>query len=140
MLRRRLLAALPILLLSTPAAAAEPGAAKQVGQYVDLKPVGMPIVVDGQLVNYVFVYVRLTLAPNADVARWRAKEPFFRDALVRAGHATPFVRPGAYETIDAGKLSAALLRDAGAIAGPGVVRQVTVTSQVPSRRARPPRG
>ena len=51
----------------------------------------MPIVVDGQLVNYVFVYVRLNLTSGANATRLREKEPFFRDALVRAGHRTPFV-------------------------------------------------
>ena len=45
----------------------------------------MPIVVDGQLVNYVFVYVRINLKSGADVTKMREKEPFFRDALVRDG-------------------------------------------------------
>ena len=137
LLRRRLIAALPLLLAAGAARAAAPdeGAHKQVGQYVDLQPVGLPIVVDGQLVNYVFVYVRLNLTAGADTSRWRAKEPFFRDVLVRIGHQTPFVVPGDYEKVDAAKLTAALTREAGAITGPGVIRSVVVTSQVPSRRA-----
>lgn len=139
MLRRRLIAALPLLLAAgaTRAGAAEEGAHKQVGQYVDLQPVALPIVVDGQLVNYVFVYVRLNLTAGADTSRWRTKEPFFRDMLVRIGHQTPFVVPGQYEKIDAAKLSASLTREAGAMTGPGVIRSIVVTSQVPSRRAHP---
>jgi hypothetical protein len=141
MLRRRLLCVLPLLLFTAagPASASEDAPRKEVGQYVDLQPVGLPVVVDGQLVNYVFVNVRLNLAAGADTSRWRAREPFFRDALVRLGHATPFVVPGDYQKIDGARLCAALMREASAITGPGVIRSVAVTSQVPSRRARPPR-
>ena len=118
--------------------AAEDAARKEVGQYVDLQPVGLPVNVDGLLVNYVFVNVRLNLAPGADTSRWRAKEPFFRDALVRAGHQTPFNAPGDYDKIDVARLVASVMRDAQAIAGPGVVRSVTVVRQVPRSRGRRP--
>jgi len=114
-------------------------ASKQVGQYVDLQPVSLPIIVDGQLVNYVFVTVRLNLTGAADASRWRAKEPFFRDALIRASHVTPFTLPNDYEKIDAAKLTASLMRASAQIAGPNVVRSVAITSQVPSRRAVAPR-
>jgi hypothetical protein len=145
MIRRRLLLALPLLplLAGAPARAAEEGAKKdgakkEVGQFLDLQPVGMPVVVDGALVNYIFVDVRLNLAPSADPIRWRAKEPFFRDALVRAGHAAPFTLPGDYDHIDAAKLSAVMMREVAAIAGPGVVRSVVVTKQAPMHLARSP--
>jgi hypothetical protein len=139
MIRRRLLLAFPMLLVAAaagPAAAGESGAQKQVGQYVDLQPVGLPIVVDGQLVNYVFVNVRLNLTAGADTSRWRAKEPFFRDALVRLAHETPFTVPGDYQKVDTAKLTAALTRRVEALTGPGVLRSITVMSQMPSRRAR----
>ena len=137
MLRRRLILSLPLLLLAArPALAAEGGATKQVGQYVDLQPTGLPVIVGGQLVNYVFVNVRVNLVANADVSRWRAKEPFFRDALVRLGHASPFNRPGVDDQLDAGRLAAALMREAVAITGPGVIASVVVTSQTPSHRGR----
>ena len=60
------------------------------GQYVELQPVGLPIVSGGRLVNYVFVYVRINLTSSANASRLREKEPFFRDAMVRAAHRTPF--------------------------------------------------
>jgi hypothetical protein len=137
MLRRRLISILPLLLLAAAPAAAEDKAktSKQVGQYVDLQPVALPIIVDGQLVNYIFVSVRLNLNAGADTSRWRAKEPFFRDALIRASHDTPFTLANDYEKIDAAKLTASLMRAANSIAGPNVVRSVAITSQVPSRRA-----
>jgi hypothetical protein len=132
------------LLLAGPALAAGGGAPKSeatkaVGQYVDLQPVGLPIVVDGRLVNYVFVYVRLNLAGSANPSRWREKEPFFRDALVRAGHRTPFTRLDDYQKIDTSKLTATLMREAVTITGPGVIRSVVVTSEAPRRRAQTPR-
>ena len=99
----------------------------------------LPVVVDGRLVNYIFVTVRLNLAANADTSRWRAKEPYFRDALVRAAHASPFTVPNEPDKIDAARVSAALMKAATAITGPNVVRSVAVTSQKPSRRARTPR-
>ncbi len=44
--------------------------------------------------NYVFVIVRINLTTTANAAQLREKEPFFRDALVRAGHRTPFSQSG----------------------------------------------
>lgn len=103
-------------------------------QYVELLPVALPIVAYGEVVNYIFVYVRIDLAANVDATRMRAKEPVFRDALVRAGHRTPFNSATSYTAIDEAKLKAAMLREAGAIAGKGAVKGVTVISQSPKRR------
>lgn len=138
MLRRALIAV--AVALATPALAADPkgGDKGDVGQYVDLQPVGLPIVVNRQLVNYVFVYVRINLTSSANVARLREKEPFFRDALVRAGHRTPFTLASNLGAVDVPKLTAALARDAGVIAGPGQIRSVVVTQQAPRRRPRLP--
>ena len=124
---------------AAPGAVAWAAGAAQVGQYVDLQPVGLPIVDHGQVVNYVFISVRLNLSPTADAARLRDKEPFFRDALVRAGHRTPFGRAGDNNRLDESRISAALIRDAASIAGPGAVRSVVVTSQAPQRQVATPR-
>ena len=140
MFRRALIAA--ALAAFTPAAAGAAGGApppKDVGQYVDLLPVALPIVVDGRLVNYVFVYVRINLTSAALPNRVREREPHFRDALVRAGHRTPFTLPGDYSKIDTARLAAAMMREGAAIAGPGQVRSVVVTSQQPRRLVAAPR-
>jgi hypothetical protein len=139
MLSRRLSCALLLAALAAGPALASDKGEKTVGQYVDLQPMALPVVMDGRLVNYVFVTVRLNLAANADTARWRAKEPFFRDALVRAGHESPFTIPNQPDKIDAPRVSATMMRAAAAIAGPNVVKSVVVTSQTPSRRGRAPR-
>jgi hypothetical protein len=134
-MRRIALLAVLGLMAATPAIAGPPPA----GQYVDLEPVGLPIVDHGVLLNYVFVYVRLNLAPLADVGRVRVKEPFFRDALVRDAHRTPFIRPGDPNHIDQAKLSASVMREAQAIVGPGAVTSVVVTSEQSQKRIPIPR-
>jgi hypothetical protein len=94
-----------------------------------MSPVAMPVVVDGRLVNYVFVTIRLGLSARADSVRLRAMEPYFRDALVRAGHRTPFVRPDNYTLLDDDRLKAALLREAAVIVGPGMVVSATINRE-----------
>lgn len=142
MSRRALLAAASAILFAAgAAAAADKGPPpKDVGQYVDLLPVALPIVADGRLVNYVFVYVRINLTSAALPNKLREKEPHFRDALVRAGHRTPFTLATDYNRIDTTKLAAVMVRESAAIAGPGQVRSVVVTSQQPRRRVAGPRG
>lgn len=122
-----------------PARAGENPGPAQVGQYVDLQPTPLPVVAGGQLVNYVFTYVRLNLTAGADTAALRQKEPFFRDALVRMAHRTPFTNPADYNRIDEARVASALMREATAIVGPGAVRSVVVTSQTPQRRIATPK-
>jgi len=141
-MNRRLAFAAATLLIAGSAHAAEEKKKEgkaDVGQYVDLQPVGLPIVSNGQLVNYVFVYVRINLTTGANAAKLREKEPYFRDALVRAGHRTPFTLPSDLSKIDTAKLTAALNRDITAIVGPGQVLSVVVTSQAPRRRISQPK-
>ena len=140
--RRTLLAAALALAAISPAHAAEEkkeGKKGDVGQYVDLQPVGLPIVSNRSVVNYVFVYVRINLTSSANASKLREKEPYFRDALVRAGHRTPFVVPSNYQKVDEARLTAAMMREATAIAGPGQVRSVVVTSQTPQRGVSQPK-
>jgi hypothetical protein len=122
MRRRALLLSLPLAL----AAGAAFAQAKEAGNYVDLAPVPLPVVVNGRLVNYVFVYMRVNLVANADTPRWRDKEPYFRDALVRLGYRTPFTWPADYTRLDEARLKAALYQAAVGVTGPGVVASVEV--------------
>jgi hypothetical protein len=138
MLRRALIAA-AFALAAGAVEASEKEGKGDVGQYVDLQPVALPIVSRGVLVNYVFVYVRINLTSNANAARLREKEPFFRDALVRAGHRTPFTVPSDLSVVDVPRLTGALTREATLIAGPGQIRSVVVTSQAPRRRLSVPK-
>lgn len=135
--RRAFALALPVALI---AAGARASAKKEnpdknpAGPHVELLPVALPVVAYGQVVNYVFVYVRIDLAKGADAAAMRLKEPFFRDALVRVAHRTPFVSAKDFLSLDEAKLKAALTREAAAIAGAGAVKGVVVISQTPKNR------
>lgn len=134
---RRLAPVLACLLLAGPALAAEKkegGDKKLELQAVEVSPVGLPIVYKGRLVNYVFTTVRIDLLPGVTVAKEQQREPYYRDALVRLAHRTPFVDPKDLTRIDEAALRTAFLRDAGAIAGPRVIKAVVIVSQQPQRR------
>lgn len=135
-MRRRDLFAFTLVAASSAAAARASEKAKQepVGQYVDLSPTALPVIENGRLRNYVFVSIRVVLTPRADPVRLKTKEPYFRDALVRAAHRTPFTVAGDLTRLDEARLKASLARDAAAIAGPGLVQAVEVLSQTPRRR------
>ncbi|HWE46241.1 MAG TPA: hypothetical protein VG407_09455 [Caulobacteraceae bacterium] len=133
-MRAPILVLTSILALSAVAATAAEGSKTPVGQYVDLQPVAIPVVADGKLRNYVFVSVRLNLSARADPTALRAKAPYFRDALVRTSHRTPFAIPGDWTRIDEAALKASLFRQASVLAGPGVITGVVITSSQPQRR------
>ena len=135
-MRRRLILLALAAALSTPALAAEEKKDDANGQYVDLAQVGLPVVLDGRLVNYVFAQVRLNLRPGANPVQLRTKEPYFRDALVRAAHRAPCVVAGDPNKLDAGALQRTMLAEAAKIAGPGVVISVQLVSQQPKQFVR----
>lgn len=136
MLRRRLLSLLAFALVASPARAAGPakgGEGAKGAQELKISPVALPVVVDGVVVNYVFVEARLQLGALANLAKLQSMEPFFRDALVRAGHRTPFTRPDDYLSVDEKRLTATLLAEARRLGGKDVV-SASVASQTPLRR------
>jgi hypothetical protein len=98
-------------------------------QTLALEAVALPVIVNGQLINYVFCSIRLDLAPNADGAKVRDKEQYIRDDLVRAGHRTPFTRLDDYTRVDEAKVRAEVLRFAPSVVGPGVIQSVAITKQ-----------
>jgi hypothetical protein len=100
-------------------------------QYVDVSPVALPVIIDGVVRNYVFVSARINLTPSANSGKLREKEPYFRDAMVRAAHRTPFNKPGDLNHLDEAKIAASLLNNAGVICGPGAVKDVKIVSQTP---------
>lgn len=112
---------------SEPATKAPPNA-------MDLQPMGLPAVVQGRLVNYIFVDLRLMLGNGADAAHVAMQEPYLRDALVRAANHAPFNPPQDGVHLDEGKLRAEMMRDAARVLGPGKVLSVVVISQTPQRR------
>lgn len=133
-MRRALLtAALIAGLAAGPALAADSGA-PPAPDSVTLSAVALPLIFDGQVVNYVFVTVKLMLTPSADVIAIHDKEPYFRDALVREAHRSPFVRPNDYNHLDDARLKAAIFREVTGIVGPGKIRAVVLMDETPQHR------
>lgn len=60
---------------------------------MDAPYLAVPVVRDGQLVNYLFVSIRIEIAGSVDLWRTRERAHFLRDALVRASHALDLVDP-----------------------------------------------
>jgi len=121
------------------AGASEPEAKIDTGQYIDVAPVALPVAVNNRLINYVFVQVRINLSPTADAPKLREREPWFRDALVRAAHRTPFTNPRDFTIIDDVRMKATLLREAALITPARNLLSVTLISQTPKQRSRLPR-
>lgn len=134
MRRRDLIAAT----LAAPTLSATSGAraedAPAAGASLGIAGVGLPIISGGRIRNYVFVSLRLHLGGSATPESMRPKEAYLRDALVRAGHRTPFVVENDWTRIDPAALSASMIRSAAAIAGRGSVTRVEIISQAPRRR------
>ncbi len=128
-----------LILASAPVAHAAGGGKdekKAEDAFVKLAPMALPVVQNGRVVNYVFVSIKVMLAPTADSTKLREKEPYFRDALVRAGHRTPFSIPGDNYKLDEDKIKATLTAEGNRIAGGKVVSGIQIESQTPKNAKR----
>ncbi len=130
MIRRSLLTAAAFLGLAGPASARGEDEAAS----VNIAGVGLPVIADGRIRNYVFVSLRLHLARGADATAVRNKDAFFRDALVRAAHRTPFTVPDDWTRLNGQAISASLMQAATRIAGARQVARVEIVAQSPRRR------
>lgn len=102
---------------------------------VNLVGVGLPIIADSRVRNYVFVTVRVTLGPNGTLEAVRAKDPYFRDALVRASHRVPFTAGNDWTRLNENAVNAAVMAIANVVCGPGAVIKSEVLLQTPRRRS-----
>ncbi|MBO9707547.1 MAG: hypothetical protein J7521_04990 [Caulobacter sp.] len=147
--RRALLAVVPFAFLAaTPALASsgkkdekkggKEGEGEKADPVIKLQSMALPIIVDGRLVNYVFVQTSLTLKPEVPLTVFEGKEPMLRDALVREAHAKPFMRSDSYVAIDEARLKASIQRETGKLIGPGKVATVTLIKQTPRNFVPPP--
>jgi len=126
-----------LLVLAWGGSAQAAGAAKPAGKgpaFLELAPTGLPVIVDGRVKNYVFIQARLLPAPGADLIKLREKEPYYRDALVRAAHRTPFTKAGDWTVLDEAKLEAVLLAEARRIGGARSFSGAELVKQTPRRR------
>ncbi|MEZ5972053.1 MAG: hypothetical protein R3C31_09630 [Hyphomonadaceae bacterium] len=72
---------------------AEESGAQSSGRSMDAPYLAVPVVRNGQLVNYLFVSIRIEIAQGVDLWRTRERAHFLRDALVRASHANDLADP-----------------------------------------------
>ena len=135
-MRRREIFALGTLALAGAAAttASANDAPAAGGATLNIAGVGLPIIAGGRIRNYVFVTISLTLGGGTTPEQMRAKEPYFRDALVRAAHRTPFVLADDWTQVDAPAVCAMLMRVAPSISGAGSIASAQVALQAPRRR------
>ncbi|HEY4584801.1 MAG TPA: hypothetical protein VIG84_00250 [Brevundimonas sp.] len=132
--RRALILAVAGAALSGPALASPSAETPAQPASFNLTGVGLPIIVGARVRNYIFVVLKLHLGQGHALDAVRAKEPYLRDALVRAGHRTPFVLADDWNQVDAEALSASLIRSADALIGKGAIIRVEVVSQAARRR------
>ena len=137
MRRRDLIAAGTAVALAIPASralASDKKEAPDEAPTVNVAGVGLPVIVDGRVRNYVFVTVKLHIGPHQTIETMRAKDPFFRDALVRTAHRAPFVIPGDWTKLNETAINAAVMAIANVVVGHGGVVRSEVLMQSPRRR------
>lgn len=100
--------------------------------------VSLPVIADGRLRNYVFVGLELHLKPGKTAEDVRAKEAWFRDALVRTGHRAPFTLANDWNRLHEGAISAAMVAIAGVVMGPDYVERCVVANQSPRQQVASP--
>ncbi|WP_395943603.1 hypothetical protein [Brevundimonas sp.] len=136
--RRTLITAGTVALASAAAAKANASSSESApaaAPALSIPGLGLPVIADGRLRNYVFVSLRLVLGAGKTAEQMKSKEAFFRDALVKAAHRTPFTVQGDWTRLDEGRMSASLVAAANTISGRGSVTRVEIVAQNPRRRS-----
>lgn len=133
------LALLVALLLLAPNAVLAAGGGKKDGAkpepgHVDVSTIAAPVIIDGRVVNYVFVQVRLLTDPSVQATEMKAKEPRLREALVRAAHRKPWNPADDRSAVDPARVAAVALAEARRIGGPKSFIGAQVRTQTPQRR------
>ncbi len=98
---------------------------------VKLASVGIPVFTGHTIDNYLFLSIKINLTPKGDETKLRDKEPYFRDALVRAAHKTSFAMPGHSDKLDEARFKAVMMQEWAPIAGPGAIASIEIVSQSP---------
>ena len=122
--------ALVFLLVMPAASSAMAGEAETAGDpSVQLAPITIPVIVNGQVINYLFLSIRVNLTAKADESKLRDQEPYFRDALIRTAYKTSFAQAAHADQLDTPRFKAAMMVVFARIAGAGMVKSIDVLSQ-----------
>lgn len=100
---------------------------------VRLATVGIPVMENGEVVNYLFLSVRINLTLTAPEGKFRDMEPYFRDAMVRLSHKTSFGMAGHSDQLDVPRFTNAMMVEWTKITGPHMIKSIDVLAQSPKR-------
>lgn len=142
--RRDLLAAATLataaVALSAPASAQEHGAEPaapdeaEVARSVELGGMVFPVFDESRkLKNYLFISARMLSGPGKDVWKYREKQHFIRDAIVRASHKVSFHQKGNFKKLDEKLAAAECLKAANAVVGEKDALITMTFTQIASR-------
>ena len=101
---------------------------------IRLATVGIPVTEDNQVVNYLFLSIRINLTMTAPEGKLRDMEPYFRDALVKAAHKTSFGQPGHSDKLDEAHFKSVMLGEWSKITGPNMIKSIDILSQNAKRQ------
>jgi hypothetical protein len=131
--RRLFLAALPMGLIATTARASGHGAKAAADPSVRLASIGIPVVRDRQVVNYLFLSVRINLTMTAPEGKLRELEPVFRDTVIRVSHRISFGQADRHDKLDEARFKSVMMPEFVKIAGPGNIKSIDILSQSPKK-------
>lgn len=133
--RRAFLTAGALAATATTAKAAEEAAPDAPATY-DLTVMGLPVVVNDRIRNYIFVRLKLHLAAGHDPMSLREKDPHIRDSVIRMAHRQPFTIEGEANRLNGAAIAGHAMAAAIRLCGRGVVTRVETVDQQPQRRVR----
>lgn len=125
-----------LLAASVSAAHAADEAKGETDASVQLANIGIPVFSGHTVSNYLFVSVKIHLATGAPEAKFRDKEPYFRDAAVHAASKTSFADPKHLDQLDVPRFQAAMMTAFAQITGPGMIKSIEIVSQNAEHPAR----
>jgi hypothetical protein len=128
------LLALIAAIIATPAMASGGAETVKIDPSIPLAPVALPITENGKLVNYVFLSIKIMLSPKADLYRLVGQEPYYRDALVRAGHRQSLGVAGDPNRVDEKLVKAVLKREAARFMDARMIASIEIVRQDPKKR------
>ena len=113
---------------------AEKGAQAEVSsRTMDAPFLAVPVVRNGQLVNYLFVSVRFDISPAVDLWRTREKAQFLRDALVRVVHHTQLADANDPNVLNQTLALQVFRQTAQQVLGANAIRGVSIVSSYSNR-------
>ncbi len=100
---------------------------------MDAPYLAVPVVRDGQLVNYLFVSIRIEIANGVDLWRTRERAHFLRDALVRVSHTANLGDPEDINALNEARAIEVYRATAAEVLGQNAVAGVSVINSYSSR-------